>query len=269
MSASAEHEIPAASLRAPLLEVAGLTKTFGGLKAIDSVDLEVRPGEVIGLVGDNGAGKSTLVRCIAGVYAPDEGEIRVEGQPVQTHKTHSPKQAAEAGIEVVHQDLSLIPHGDVAENLFLNRELRSPWPVLRQIGWLDKAAMRRRAREILTEVGIGGIVSVRQRIGELSGGQRQCVAIGRAVGWKRRIVFLDEPTAALGVRQTAIVLDLIRRLRDRGIAVVLISHNMEQVLDVCDRVVVMRLGRKVADRPVAELDGSMLVSYITGVTKNG
>ncbi len=204
----------------PLLRVSGLGKTFGGLKALEGIDLAVRAGEVVGLVGDNGAGKSTLVRCISGVYTPDEGEVAVDGV-VMGHG--GPKRAAELGIEVVHQDLSLVMHGDVAQNLYLNREIRSRLPLLKQIGWLDKRAMRKGARTILDQVGMGGTVSVRQRIGDLSGGQRQCVAIGRAVGWSRRIVFLDEPTAALGVRQTRHVLDLIGRLRDQGIAVVLIS----------------------------------------------
>jgi simple sugar transport system ATP-binding protein len=248
----------------PLLRVTNLGKFFGGLRALDAIDMSVWPGEVVGHVGDNGAGKSTLVRCIAGVYTPDEGEVAVDGV-VTDHG--GPKRAAELGIEVVHQDLSLVMHGDVAQNLYLNREIRSRLPGLKQIGWLDKRAMRAGARAILEQVGIGGTVSVRQRIRDLSGGQRQCVAIGRAVGWSRKIVFLDEPTAALGVRQTRHVLDLIARLRDQGIAVVLISHNMEQVLEVCDRVVVLRLGRKVADLPIADLDGPTLVGYVTGLRR--
>jgi ABC-type sugar transport system ATPase subunit len=248
----------------PLLKVAGLGKSFGGLRALESIDFEIWPGEVVGLVGDNGAGKSTLVRCIAGVYVPEEGEITVDGHPLGGGGPH---RVAELGVEVVHQDLSLVMHGDVTQNLFLNREIKSSFPPLRRIGWLDTKAMRKQAREILDQVGMGGIVSVRQTIRELSGGQRQCVAIGRAVGWSRKIVLLDEPTAALGVRQTALVLDLVRRLRERGITVVLISHNMEQVLATCDRVIVLRLGRKVADAPVAVLDGPTLISYITGVGK--
>lgn len=248
----------------PLLRVSGLGKIFGGLRALDRIDIAVWPGEVVGLVGDNGAGKSTLVRCIAGVYMPDEGEVAVSGV-VMGHG--GPKRAAELGIEVVHQDLSLVMHGDVAQNLYLNREIRSRLPGLKQIGWLDKRAMRAGARTILNQVGMGGTVSVRQRIRDLSGGQRQCVAIGRAIGWSRKIVFLDEPTAALGVRQTRHVLDLIARLRDQGIAVVLISHNMEQVLEACDRVVVLRLGRKVADEAAANLDGPRLVGYVTGLRR--
>ncbi len=248
----------------PLLRVSGLGKMFGGLRALKEIDLAVWPGEVVGLVGDNGAGKSTLVRCIAGVYTPDEGEVAVGGVAMGHG---GPKHAAELGIEVVHQDLSLVIHGDVAQNLYLNREIRSRIPGLKQIGWLDKAAMRAGARAILDQVGMGGTVSVRQRVSDLSGGQRQCVAIGRAIGWSRRIVFLDEPTAALGVRQTRHVLDLIMRLQNQGIAVVLISHNMEQVLEVCDRVVVLRLGRKVADEAVAALDGPTLVGYVTGLRR--
>jgi ABC-type sugar transport system ATPase subunit len=249
----------------PLLRVTNLGKHFGGLRALEAIDISVWPGEVVGLVGDNGAGKSTLVRCIAGVYSPDEGEVAIGG--VATGHG-GPKRAAELGIEVVHQDLSLVMHGDVAQNLYLNREIRSRVPGLKHIGWLDKRAMRAGARAILDRVGIGGTVSVRQRIRDLSGGQRQCVAIGRAIGWSRKIVFLDEPTAALGVRQTRNVLDLISRLRDQGIAVVLISHNMEQVLEVCDRVVVLRLGRKVADLPIADLDGPTLVGYVTGLRRD-
>jgi len=248
----------------PLLRVSGLGKIFGGLRALEGIEIAVWPGEVVGLVGDNGAGKSTLVRCIAGVYTPDEGEVAVSGVAMGHG---GPKRAAELGIEVVHQDLSLVMHGDVAQNLYLNREIRSRIPGLKQIGWLDKGAMRAGARAILDQVGMGGTVSVRQRIRDLSGGQRQCVAIGRAVGWSRKIVFLDEPTAALGVRQTRHVLDLIARLREQGIAVVLITHNMEQVLEVCDRVVVLRLGRKVADEPVASLDGPTLVGYVTGLRR--
>ncbi len=249
----------------PLLRIAGLRKTFGGLHALEDIDLEVWPGEVLGLVGDNGAGKSTLVRCIAGYYTPDAGEIRVESESLGSG---GPKRAAELGIEIVLQDLSLVMHGDVVQNLYLNREIRSSLGPLGRIGWLDKKAMRAGARAILDQVGIGGTVSVRQRVQDLSGGQRQCIAIGRAVGWSRRMVFLDEPTAALGVRQTRHVLDLIGRLRSQGIAVVLITHNMEQVLEVCDRIVVLRLGRKVADRPVVGLTGPMLVGYITGAERS-
>ena len=162
------------------------------------------------------------MRCISGYYTPDAGEITVDGQPLSSG---GPKRAAELGIEIVHQDLSLVMHGDVVQNLYLNREIRSSWAPLGRLGWLDKKAMRAGARAILDQVGIGGTISVRQRVQDLSGGQRQCIAIGRAVGWSRRMVFLDEPTAALGVRQTRHVLDLIGRLRAQGIAIVLISSQ--------------------------------------------
>jgi|SRR5208337_2565094 len=255
---------PEAERPDPFLRVVGLRKTFGGLHALEDIDMSIWAGEVVGLVGDNGAGKSTLVRCVSGYYTPDAGEVIVGGQPFHQG---GPQRAAELGIEIVHQDLSLVMHGDVVQNLYLNREIRSSRTPLRQLGWLDKKAMRAGARSILEQVGMGGAVSVRQRVSNLSGGQRQCIAIGRAVGWRRRIVFLDEPTAALGVRQTRHVLDLIRRLRAQGIAVVLISHNMEQVLEVCDRIVVLRLGRKVADLPVEGLTGRSLVGYITGAER--
>jgi simple sugar transport system ATP-binding protein len=249
----------------PLLRVTALRKTFGGLHALEDINFDVWPGEVVGLVGDNGAGKSTLVRCISGYYTPDAGEITVDGESLGSG---GPKRAAELGIEIVHQDLSLVMHGDVVQNLYLNREIRSSWAPLQRLGWLDKKAMRAGARAILDQVGIGGTISVRQRVQDLSGGQRQCIAIGRAVGWSRRMVFLDEPTAALGVRQTRHVLDLIGHLRAQGIAIVLITHNMEQVLEVCDRIVVLRLGRKVADRPMEGLTGPMVVGYITGAERS-
>lgn len=164
----------------PLLRITSLRKTFGGLHALEDINLEVWPGEVVGLVGDNGAGKSTLVRCISGYYTPDAGEITVGGE---SFGSGGPKRAAELGIEIVHQDLSLVMHGDVVQNLYLNREIRSSWPPLGRLGWLDKKAMRAGARAILDQVGIGGTISVRQRVQDLSGGQRQCIAIGRAVGW--------------------------------------------------------------------------------------
>ncbi len=163
----------------PLLRVTELRKTFGGLHALEDINLEVWPGEVVGLVGDNGVGKSTLVRCIAGYYTPDAGEIAVDGESLGSD---GPKRAAELGIEIVHQDLSLVMHGDVVQNLYLNREIRSSWGRLGRIGWLDKKAMRAGARAILDQVGIGGTISVRQRVQDLSGGQRQSIAIGRAVG---------------------------------------------------------------------------------------
>lgn len=243
------------------LRVEGLYKSYAGVHALADVGFTLRPGQVTALVGDNGAGKSTLVKCLSGLVQPDEGRIVVDGEPAALR---SPRAAAALGIETVHQDLALVQHSTVAQNLYLNREIRTKIPVLRQLGWLDHRAMQRSTEKILGELGIR-VPSARARVRDLSGGQRQCIAIGRAVGWSQRIVLLDEPTAALGVAQTALVLELIRRLADRGVAVLVITHNMEHVMQVCDRVLVLRLGRLVADRAVAGLDSTALVEYITGL----
>jgi simple sugar transport system ATP-binding protein len=244
----------------PYLSVNGLSKTYGGVHAIEGVSLELFPGQITALIGDNGAGKSTLVKCLSGLVHPDSGDIEVDGNPVQIR---SPRHARELGIETVHQELSLIQNSNVAQNLFLNREIRTRVPVLRQLGWLNHRAMRARTRTILDELGIQ-IASVKTRVSDLSGGQRQCVSIGRAVGWSQRVVMLDEPTAALGVRQTGIVLDLIKRLANRDIAVLVITHNMDHVMQVCDRAVVLRLGKVVADVSTANTTANDLVGYITG-----
>jgi len=243
------------------MQVTGLSKSFGGLQALQNISFSLPAGQVTALVGDNGAGKSSLVKCLSGIHLPDEGEIAVKGQPVTIR---NPAAAERCGIETVYQDLALIDHSNVTQNLFLNREIRTNTPVLRSLGWLDHKAMNRRTTEILQELGIK-VPTVKTRMRDLSGGQRQCVAIGRAVGWSQQIVFLDEPTASLGVQQTALVLSLVRRLADRGIAVMIITHNMEHVMQVCDRVLVLRLGRLVADRAVNDVDGNALVEYITGL----
>jgi ABC-type sugar transport system ATPase subunit len=243
------------------LRVEGLYKSYAGVHALADVGFSLQPGQVTALVGDNGAGKSTLVKCLSGLVQPDEGQIIVDGRPAAMH---SPRDAAALGIETVHQDLALVQHSTVAQNLYLNREIRTKIPVLRQLGWLDHRAMQRHTEEILRELGIR-VPSAKARVRDLSGGQRQCIAIGRAVGWSQRIVLLDEPTAALGVAQTALVLELVRKLADRGVAVLVITHNMEHVMQVCDQVLVLRLGRLVADRAVAELDSTALVEYITGL----
>jgi simple sugar transport system ATP-binding protein len=238
-----------------------MSKSFGGVHALQNVSFDLMPGVVTALVGDNGAGKSTLVKALAGLQPSDEGETVVNGEPVSLK---SARAAAAVGIETVHQDLALIQHSNVTQNLFLNREIRTNVPVLRQLGWLDHKKMQAETRTILQELGIR-IPSVKTRIRDLSGGQRQCVAIGRAVAWSQKIVMLDEPTAALGVHQTALVLELVRRLASRGVAVLMITHNMEHVLQACDRVLVLRLGRLFADRATSEVDGNMLVEYITGL----
>jgi len=243
------------------LRVEHLTKTYAGVHALEDVSLELRPGTVTALVGDNGAGKSTLVKCLSGMQSIDSGRILVDGAPVTLT---TPREAAAHGIETVHQDLALIQHSNVAQNLFLNREIRTKIPVLKQFGWLDHGAMRRQTASILSELGIR-IPSVTAKVRDLSGGQRQCIAIGRAVGWSQQIVMLDEPTAALGVTQTQLVLDLTRTLAEKGVAVLVITHNMDHVLSTCDRALVLRLGRIVADRPISEFSNTTLVEYITGL----
>lgn len=242
------------------LEISDIAKAYGHVTALENVSFSARGGEVVALLGDNGAGKSTLVKILSGLVLPDAGQISVNGSPTEIS---SPKIARSVGIETVHQNLALAANLDVASNLFLNRELRHRNPILRSLGWLDDRRMRQESAEILGELGIR-MQSVRQDVDLLSGGQRQAVAVGRAVGWGNRIVLLDEPAAALGVEQTAQVMELIRRLRDNGVLVVLITHNMHEVLDVCDRAVVLRRGRVVANVAVAEVTGRDLVDHITG-----
>ena len=238
---------------APLLEVRGLYKSFGAVQVLRDVDMSVHAGEVTALVGDNGAGKSTLVKCMSGIYTADAGEIRFEGRPVSIN---GPRDAAELGIEVVYQDLALCDNLDVVQNMFLGRELRRG-PVL------DEAAMEQKAAETLASLGVRTAMSVRQPVAGLSGGQRQVIAIAKAVLWNSRVVILDEPTAALGVAQTAQVLELVRRLADSGLAVVLISHNMNDVFAVCDRIATLYLGRMVAQVRATDVTHRQVVELIT------
>jgi ABC-type sugar transport system ATPase subunit len=242
------------------LSIRQLGKSFGAVKALQDVSFDLAHGEVVGLLGDNGAGKSTLAKCIAGVLHPDRGHIAVNGSEVQIQ---SPHHARDLGIETVHQGLALVAKLDVASNLFLNREILHPNPLLRLMGWLDKAAMRRQCAEILARIG-AKVAFTDLAVEELSGGQRQAVAIGRAVGWGRNIVLMDEPTAALGVEQSRQVNALIKTLRDQGVAILLISHNMQHVVETCDRAVVLRHGMKVADVKIAEVTPTDLVGLITG-----
>ncbi|ASY32273.1 MULTISPECIES: ATP-binding cassette domain-containing protein [Streptomyces] len=242
---------------APVLALRGVSKRFGAVQALTDVELEVRAGEVVALVGDNGAGKSTLVKTIAGVHPIDDGVIEWEGRPVRINK---PQDAQHLGIATVYQDLSLCDNIDVVGNLYLGRELR-------RYGFLDEVEMERRSRELLTSLSIR-IPSVRIPIASLSGGQRQVVAIARSMLGEPKLVILDEPTAALGVEQTAQVLDLVERLRERGLAVILISHNMEDVRAVADRVAVMRLGRNNGVFDVKSTSQEEIISAITGATDN-
>src|SRR5438874_6032150 len=219
----------------PLLQLQSITKTFGSVQALDDVDFEVRAGEVMALVGDNGAGKSTLVKCVAGTHAADSGRILFEGQEVHIN---GPKAAARLGIEVVYQDLALCDNLDVVQNMYLGRELNRA-----QI--LSEAPMEQHTAETLKSLAVTTIKSVRQTVATLSGGQRQSVAVARAVMWNSKLVILDEPTAALGVAQTEQVLELVRRLGSQGLGVMLISHNLHDVFETADRIAVLRLGRNV------------------------
>ncbi|AIS01086.1 ATP-binding cassette domain-containing protein [Streptomyces glaucescens] len=241
----------------PVLALRGVSKRFGAVQALTDVELEIHAGEVVALVGDNGAGKSTLVKTIAGVHPIDEGVIEWEGKPVTINKPHD---AQALGIATVYQDLALCDNIDVVGNLFLGRELRK-W------GVLDEVEMERRARELLTTLSIR-IPSVRIPIASLSGGQRQTVAIARSMLGEPKLVILDEPTAALGVEQTAQVLDLVERLRERGHAVILISHNMADVKAVADKVAVLRLGRNNGVFEVKTTSQEEIISAITGATDN-
>ncbi len=218
----------------PVLQLRGITKTFGSVEALSDVDLEVRRGEVMALVGDNGAGKSTLIKTISGIHSADSGEILFEGNQVSIS---GPKDAGRLGIEVVYQDLALCDNLDVVQNMFLGREAHSPVQVLKE------PVMEQRTAETLKSLAVTTIRSIRQPVATLSGGQRQSVAVARAVMWNSKLVILDEPTAALGVAQTEQVLALVRRLGEQGLSVILISHNLHDIFAVADRISVLRLGR--------------------------
>jgi simple sugar transport system ATP-binding protein len=242
-----------------LLEARGIVKRYGHVTALDGADFQVDAGEVVALIGDNGAGKSTLVKVLSGVIAHDEGELRLRGEPVQLE---SPHHARALGIETVFQDLALAPELGPAENAFVGREiLRKGF--LGRLGVLDKREMRRQAFESFTSMGTD-VKDLDAPVAALSGGQRQSVAICRSIMWANEVVFMDEPTAALGVRQTRKVLELIRRVAERGVAVVLISHNMPEVLEAADRIEVLRLGRRVARYRAAQTNVEELVGAMTG-----
>ena len=242
----------------PILEVRGISKHFGQVRALDRVDFEVHPGEVVGFVGDNGAGKSTLIKIMAGAYQADEGQYFFDGREVHVR---SPRDATALGIATVYQDLALCDNLDVVANLYLGREdcFGLPGP----LGLLDEVDMEKRASEVLKQLSIN-IPSVRTPVASLSGGQRQTVAVARTVMWDARVLIFDEPTAALGVAQTRQVLDLIKRLRDRGMGVILVSHNLANVFAVSDRIIVIRLGRRVATFDVREASREEVVGAITG-----
>jgi D-xylose transport system ATP-binding protein len=242
----------------PLLELRGITKRFGAVRALNGVDFRVMPGEVVGLVGDNGAGKSTLVKVISGIHPGDEGEYLWDGQKTSVN---TPTDATNLGIATVYQDLALCDNLDVVENLFLGQETTTS-------GLLDEVTMEKKANDLLAELSVTTIQSVRGEVGAMSGGQRQSVAIARSLLGEPKMVILDEPTAALGVAQTAQVLALVKRLKGRGLGVIMISHNLRDVFDVCDRIFVMRLGADGGEFNVADANEQDVVAAITGLTGN-
>ena len=242
----------------PMLQVRELTKRFGGLTAVDRVDMEVYPGEVVGLLGDNGAGKSTLIKMVSGVYHPDGGQIFFQGKEL---KLGSPMDALELGIETLYQDLALAENLNVYANIFLGRERTKPFLGLIQV--LDHAAMHQESLKVLKRLEIE-IPSLRSQIKTLSGGQRQAVAIGRSIYWNAKLLIMDEPTAALGVQEQRKVLDLVRVLRSQNIPIIVISHQLYDIFSVCDRLVVMRRGKKVAERRTKETTPDEVVGLIIG-----
>ncbi|HEY7135113.1 MAG TPA: ATP-binding cassette domain-containing protein [Acidimicrobiia bacterium] len=238
---------------APLLELRKVTKRFGPVQALTQVDFTVPAGQVTALAGDNGAGKSVLIKCIAGIHHPDGGQIYWEGRPVHIR---APRDAAALGIETVYQDLALCDNLDIVQNMFLGRERT-------RFDLLDEESMEIAARETLQSLSVTTVRSIRQPVASLSGGQRQAVAIAKSVLWNSRLVIMDEPTAALGVAQTRMVLDLVRRLADRGVGVIIISHNMNDVFEVADRIAILHLGRMVVSGPISEFDRETVVDYMT------
>jgi ABC-type sugar transport system ATPase subunit len=238
----------------PLLRARGLNKHFGAVQALTNVDLDLPSGQVTCLCGDNGAGKSVLTKCMAGIYQIDGGQIFWEGHPVHIRNA---RDSARLGIETVYQDLALADNLDIVQNMFLGRER------LQRGLFLNEDDMERAAKETLASLRVTTVRSIRQPVASLSGGQRQSVAVAKAVMWNSKLVMLDEPTAALGVVQTKQVLDLVRRLRDRGLAVMIISHNLNDVFEVADRIAVLYLGHMVAQKPVSEFDRQSVVEYMT------
>lgn len=245
----------------PILMTRGLVKRYGRVTALDYADFDLYPGEILAVIGDNGAGKSTLIKAISGAVVPDEGEIRLNGKPV--HFT-SPMAAREAGIETVYQNLALSPALSISDNMFMGREIRKPGFLGKYLRMLDRSSMDRIAREKLTELGLMTIQNIKQAVETLSGGQRQGVAVARAAAFGSKVVIMDEPTAALGVKESRRVLELILDVKSRGLPIVLISHNMPHVFEVSDRIHVHRLGRRLCVIDPKECSMSDAVAYMTG-----
>jgi fructose transport system ATP-binding protein len=247
--------------RGPILEARGLVKRFGRVTALDHADFELYPGEVLAVIGDNGAGKSSLIKCLSGAMVPDDGQMFLDGQPVVFRR---PQDARAAGIETVYQTLAVAPALDIATNMFLGRERRVAGPLGSIFRKVDKAGMRRDAKQALDDLGIGTLQDITQAVETLSGGQRQAVAVARAAAFGSKVIILDEPTAALGVKESGQVLKMIRDLRDRGLPVILISHNMPHVFEVADRIHIQRLGRRVAVVDPKTVSMSDAVAIMTG-----
>jgi simple sugar transport system ATP-binding protein len=242
-----------------IYEIKNASKRYGSVIALDGASLKIHAGEVVGLVGDNGAGKSTLVKVLSGAHQPDGGQMFLEGQEVSWE---SPRQALEAGVETLYQDSGLAPHLTVSQNVFLGREI-TVGGILGKLGFLNKKKMEHEAHRDLEEVGIA-VPASNRAVSQLSGGQRQAVAIGRAVAWAKKVIILDEPTNHLGARQANEVLNIIRNAKAKGLGVIFISHTLPHVLEVTDRIVVLRLGRIVKDAPTSEFTGDTLIGTITG-----
>jgi len=246
-----------------VMQAKGLTKRYGQVTALDGADFELRAGEILAVIGDNGAGKSSLIKCLSGATIPDEGQILLDGQPVQFR---SPMDARRVGIETVYQDLAVAPAMTIAENLFLGRELRRPGFLGNVLRMLDKPKMLEISIARMNDLKVG-IRSMTQAVETLSGGQRQCVAVARAAAFAQHVVIMDEPTAALGVKEGNMVLELIRRVRDKGLPVILISHNMPHVFEVADRIHIARLGRRAAVVNPKKIGMSDTVAVMTGAMK--
>ncbi|MET7804901.1 MULTISPECIES: ATP-binding cassette domain-containing protein [Micromonospora] len=249
--------------RSPVLSARGLVKTFGRVVGLDGVDLDLYPGEVLAVIGDNGAGKSTLIKCLTGALTPDAGEILLAGKPAQFKR---PQDARDAGIETVYQTLAVAPALDIASNLFLGREKRRPGVLGSVFRMLDHKGMRREAAQALADLGIGTLQNVAQAVETLSGGQRQAVSVARAAAFGSKVIVLDEPTAALGVKESNQVLRMIEEVRSRGLPVILISHNMPHVFEVADRIHIQRLGRCAGVVTPASHTMPEVVAIMTGAT---
>jgi fructose transport system ATP-binding protein len=247
----------------PILSARGLVKHFGSVIALDGADFDLMPGEILAVIGDNGAGKSVMIKTMNGAIIPDQGEVRLEGRVVDFR---SPIEARDAGIETVYQTLALSPALSIADNLFLGREIRKPGFLGRWFRMTDTARMQKLAHEKLDELGLLTIQNIRQSVETLSGGQRQGVAVARAAAFGSKVIIMDEPTAALGVKESNKVLDLMRDLRERGMPIVLISHNMPHVFDVADRIHIQRLGKRLCVIDPAGYSMSDAVSFMTGAT---